>query len=315
MGILDELQRTKPDVVHLFWGHYPSLVGYLVRTTLPGTVLSLFLGAYDLTRRFGGTPWVARSADLVSTHAECNMAAIEKMGVARERIHLAYRGIDLATFNGTAPKIARRIATVGRLETGKGMDDVLRAFREIHMRWPDTTLRVLGQGPDRPSLERLTHELGIHDRVAFLGHVPQHEVAAQLRMAEVFLLMSWGEWERLPNVVKEAMACRCLCVVTGTAGMDELVENGRHGFLLRPRNVQEAVSKLDDIFSGRVETAGMLQAASERITNIFDASKSMRSYVRRWRHALVRRNTRRSASMESERALADVPVHQRRFSE
>ncbi len=46
--IFEKLKKEKPNVVHLFWGHYPSLVGYLVKKNMPDTKLSQFLGAYDL---------------------------------------------------------------------------------------------------------------------------------------------------------------------------------------------------------------------------------------------------------------------------
>ena len=46
--MFEKLKKEKPDIVHLFWGHYPSLVGYLVKKNMPDTKLSQFLGAYDL---------------------------------------------------------------------------------------------------------------------------------------------------------------------------------------------------------------------------------------------------------------------------
>jgi glycosyltransferase involved in cell wall biosynthesis len=290
MGILADLERQRPDVIHLFWGHYPCLVGYLVQTTLPHSVLSLFLGAYDLTRRYGGTGCVARRADLVSTHAQWNFPAIEALGVPRDRIHLAYRGIDPTYFNGErVRKITHRIVSAGRLDEGKGMDDVLRVFHQIHTQWPDATLRVLGQGPERAGLERLSRSLGIDRAVRFLGHVRQEDVASELSEAEIFLHMSWEETERLPNVVKEAMASQCLCVVADTSGIDELVRDGQHGFVVPKRNVEAAAGRVDDVFSGRADVGSMLRGASDHIAHRFDVSESMRSYRRHWQDALARR--------------------------
>jgi glycosyltransferase involved in cell wall biosynthesis len=291
MGILVTLEREQPDVVHLFWGHYPSIVGFLVKVRLPRTVLSLFLGAYDLTQSFGGSAWVARRADVVSTHAKWNLAAIEALGVPRERIHLAYRGIDSASFKGhVTDKTPRRIVSVGRLDDMKGMDDVLRVFREIHATWPEATLHILGDGPERAKLDRLSRVMGIDCAVTFLGHLPQAEVAREVENAEVFLFMSWDYRERLPNVVKEAMASRCACVVTQTFGIEELVQDGVNGFVVPPRDIEMAVARVGAVFRGHVDMASVTAAAAEHIARFFTASRSMRSYLDRWQDVITRRH-------------------------
>lgn len=288
MGILSELEREPPDVVHLFWGHYPSIVGYLALTALPHSVLSVFLGAYDLTQRYGGTAWVARRAALVSTHARWNFPLIEALGVPRERIHLAYRGIDPDLFNDKRGcKTRQRIVSAGRLDEDKGMHDVLLVFRQVLARWPDATLRILGEGEERARLERLSRSLGMDGAVRFRGHVPHQDVASELSTAEIFLHMSRDE--RLPNVVKEAMASRCLCVVTETQGIDELVVEGRHGFVVQRRSVEAAAARIDDVFSGRVDVTALLDAASQHIARHFNVMESMRSYRQRWTDALATR--------------------------
>lgn len=286
MGILAELQRDRPDVVHLFWGHYPSLVGFLVLEALPDSIVSLFIGTYDLERRFEGTGWVARRAAVVSTHARCNFPDIEALGVDRGSIHLAYRGIDPTIFNRDRPKVRGRIVSAGRLDADKGMADVLHAFNRIVALWPEATLRILGNGPERERLERLSATLGLRNAVTFLGHVPHHVVADELAQAEIFLHLSRSLDDRLPNAIKEAMASRCICVVTETAGIDELVEDERHGFVVGQGDVGRAAARVDEIFRRRLDVTAISQAASDRIVRHFNVAESMRSYQRRWVEAL-----------------------------
>jgi glycosyltransferase involved in cell wall biosynthesis len=286
VGILCELRRDAPDVVHLFWGHYPSIVGYLVLTSLPDSILSMFLGAYDMNYQFGGTAWVARRAHLVSTHARWNFPAIEALGVARDRIHLAYHGIDSALFNARqTPTVRYRLVAAGRLDRGKAFDDVLRVFRAVHARWPDATLRVLGDGPERARLEQLCRSLGIHTAVTFVGHVSQREVARELAEAEVFLHMSLDE--RLPNVVKEAMASRCVCVVTETQAIEELVADRRTGFVVPRGDVDGAADRIGIVFEGHMDLAPLLDAAADHIARCFDVRQSMASYRTQWNRALA----------------------------
>jgi glycosyltransferase involved in cell wall biosynthesis len=285
MGILSELERESPDVVHLFWGHFPSIVGYLVLTALPESRLSIFLGVYDLSHGFGGTQWVARRAPLLSTHAKWNFSELEALGVPRDRIHLAYRGLDPALFNGDEQnKISHRIVCAGRLEREKGVYDVVRVFQAVRAKWPDATLTMLGDGEDRTSLESYCRTLAIDDAVTFMGHVSHTDVARELRHAEVLLHMSLAE--RLPNIVKEAMASRCLCVVTETHGISELVEDGVHGFVVPRGGVDLAAARIDEVFGGRTDVPSLLDAASDHIARWFNVRTSMRSYQQRWTQAL-----------------------------
>lgn len=284
IDIVEQIRRERPDVVHLFWGHYPAMVGRLVRIRLPGTTLSVFIGAYDLVWGYGGTPPVARSADVVWTHALENVPAIAALGVDRERIAVAYRGVDLSRFHTAgAPKVARRIVTASRLIPAKGVDDVLKAFAHVLRDWPDATLVVLGDGPDQRRLEALAGDLGIAHAVAFLGHVDQGVVAAELQAAEVFLLMSRNGSERLPNVVKEALACRCVCVVAESPGIEELVRDGVHGFVVPQGDVEGAAGRIRAIFERRVDVEAMTRAGSDHVRTHFDVERTMSLYLERWR--------------------------------
>jgi glycosyltransferase involved in cell wall biosynthesis len=305
ISILVELERHRPDVIHLFWGHYPSIVGYLVLTAMPEAVLTIFLGAYDLTHAYGGSAWVARRADFVATHALCNVSVVEHLGVPRDRILVAYRGIDATCFNGkSARKVPRRVVAAGRLETAKAMDDVLLAFRDARSTWPDATLRIVGQGPCRKTLERLAEMLGLQNAVTFVGHISQSELARELSEAEVFLHLSWEETERLPNVLKEAMASGCVCIAAVSPGIEELLRDGESGILVARRDWKAAASCIDDVFASRVDKLSMSAAAQRHVATHFDVNASMGSYRRRWLQAVAERRRESGAVKRHRSAFA-----------
>jgi glycosyltransferase involved in cell wall biosynthesis len=283
LDIFFDLSANPPDVVHLFWGHYPAIVGHLIQRHLPRVVLSIFLGAYDLLRGFPGSAQVARGADVVWTHARVNVPEILRFGAEPDRIRIAYRGIDVSRFQPhSARKIPQRIVTAGRLSAAKGMAEVLTIFRRVHERWPDASLIVLGDGPDRDRLQSAANSDTAREAVRFRGHVSHDTVAREMAQAEIFLFMSKQKTERLPNVVKEAMSCGCICIVTKTPGVDELVSDGVSGFVIPQGDIETAVQRISEVFRNPRATHAMQATARKHVMERFDVVASMRTYHQHW---------------------------------
>ena len=291
LQLFRQMELEQPDVVHLFWGHYPAIFAHLVQAHYPGIVSSVFLGAYDLKAAYGGSVPVAQHADVVWTHAQANVEDIERLGVPESRIHVAYRGVQMARFSAVDwhHKVHRRVITVGRLLPSKKMDDVLRVFQHLLARWPDASLVVLGDGPQREALEALSRSLGIEQAVIFRGHVSHGEVFEAMAEAEVFLLMSQHGSERLPNVIKEAMGCRCVCVTTETPGIEELLVHGEHGFVVPQGDVAGAAGCIDEVFSGAVSAQRLTETAYAHLKDSFDVDKVSALYQRTWRDLIAQK--------------------------
>lgn len=305
LDIFAALRRRPPDVVHLFWGHYPALVGHLVQRHLPRVVVSMFLGAYDLVGRYAVSEPVARAADVVWTHAHENIPVVARLGVTPDRLAVVHRGLDLRRFGSRRiPKIPRRVTTAGRLLPTKGMTDVLTVFAGVLRAWPDASLTVLGEGPDRPRLEALAGSLGISGAVCFLGHVSHDRVADEVAAAEAFLYMSHTTSDRLPNVVKEAMASRCLCIVTETTAIRELVEDGANGFVVPRRDVAAAQRLLDRAFRDPGAAAALAARGSEAVAAGFDVTTSVQTYRERWVRLRAARETAPAATLRAALAPA-----------
>ncbi len=297
LQLFGQLERDKPDVVHLFWGHYPAMFAYLVQAHHPEIVSSVFLGAYDLKTAYGGSAPVARQADIVWTHTQANVEEIKQLGVEEGLIHVAYRGVKLARFEQVdwQRKVERRIVTAGRLASFKKMDDVLRVFQRTLERWSDATLVVLGDGPERERLEALSRSLGIDHAVTFRGHVAHADVFAEMAQAEVFLLMSQHTAERLPNVIKEAMGCRCICVTTRTPGIEELLVHGEHGFVVAQGDAAEAARHIAEVFADDISARRLTEAAYEHLERHFDSDRLAVFYKDTWRALVGEKQARFSA--------------------
>ncbi len=298
LDLFRQIGRRRPDVVHLFWSHYPAMLGWLVQRYLPDQVLTVSLAAYDLWVEYGCTPPVAARAPLVRTWARVNVPAIEALGVERERIAVHYQSLesepdpsDLA-----APRIAGRVVTASRLIPDKRIDLVLQTVAAASRGVPTLSLEVLGDGECRAELEQLSRELEIDGRTRFAGQVAYDEVFRAMRRAEVFLFLSQHPAERLPNVVKEAIASGCVCIVSATPGIDEIVDHGRTGFIVDAEDVAGAARHVEAVLSGAVDAAAMRSAALEHLQATFDNRVVIPALIADWRRLVAADDQPRGAA-------------------
>lgn len=293
LEILEQLEQDPPEVVHLYWSHYPALVGHLVQRYLPRVVTSVSLVAYDIDMAWGGTRAVARRADVLRTLTRANLPLLERnFGIPPARVAVIYDALDTARADRLlaslkADKAPKRVVTAGRLQAGKGMDEVLEVFAEAHERHPDATLVVLGDGPARGCLEAKARSLGVASAVAFRGHVSHDEVFAEMAKAVVFLFLSKSE--RLPNVVKEAMYCECLCITTDTMGMRELIPGGAHGELVPVGEPRQALTALLAALERPDVQQTVGAKAKAHIREHFAIDKAVARYLALWEAARARR--------------------------
>ncbi len=282
LTLLQRIEALKPQVVHLFWGHYPSLLGLLVKRRQPKTVLSLFLGAYDLERRFPLSALLAGQADVLLTHARANLPALAAIGVDPAGVTVAYRGLEIPT-PAPAPQKTRALMVVAeRLVRQKSTDAALRLFAAVVKELPGARLRVLGAGPESDRLQALARDLGIAKEVTFAGHLPHHEVFRHLAEAEVALTLSQSPSERLPNAIKEAMLHRCLCLAARSSGIEELIDDGETGLMVDAGDLEGAARRLSGLLGDPTAMARIGGQAQARILADFDADRLMAARLEHW---------------------------------
>lgn len=289
--VLADLERERPDVVHAEWGHYPALILWLVQQRLPRIVTSIGLVHHDLETELGCTVAATRSADVIRT---VNYETVDYVaaftGVARERVEVIFDGVDVSAVDAAvagAPKVPGRVVTVARLVRYKGVHDVIAAFARCAAEHPEATLRVLGEGPEREALEHQAAALGLNARVDFLGHVSHAEVLEELARARVVAHLS--ESDRLPNVIKEGMAARCVCVTSPTNGIHELIEDGVTGRVVGHGDVAAAAAAISWALSDAQAASEMGSAARESVGRDFDHHRNVSRFLELWRAARARR--------------------------
>lgn len=286
VAIFQKICNQRPDLVHLYWGHYPSIVGRLIKTHAPELPITTFIGAYDLKKRYGGTKETLNASERVFTMAKANEEPLEEwFGVSREKVTVIYQSVDLPKIREWTEGISEeplRVASAGRLVRPKRMDDVLRVFATVHESFRVSRLTILGDGPDRRRLEGLCEELGVEEAVEFPGHVSERRVFEEMARADVFLFLSDKAGERLPNVVKEAMVCGCFCVSSRTPGMEELIDDGTDGYLVSPGDLGAAAEIVSSYFEDRERYEAVKENAVTKIERLFKLEDAARAYRDEW---------------------------------
>jgi len=205
---------------------------------------------------------IATEADLLvaSTDDERDDLAL-LYGADHDRITVVAPGTDLATFFPMPKRDARRkigypgerlLLFVGRLERLKGVETILRALAlAADRRHQDVRLLVLGEDSrdaaqsEKDRLRELAAELGIADRVDFLGSVAHHELPYFYAAAEACLMPSYTESFGLVGL--EAQACGCAVIASNVAGLASVVRDGVTGYLVdghEPAEWADRISRL-----------------------------------------------------------------------
>jgi glycosyltransferase involved in cell wall biosynthesis len=154
---------------------------------------------------------------------------------------------------------------VGRLTPIKGVRVLLDAFDAARQAVPGLRLTLVGDGTDRPQLERMARHHG--DAIRFAGFLDQTAVADTLRTADALVLPSFAEG--VPVVLMEAMASGKPVIATQVGGVSELVEDGVSGHVVPPgdaASLAEAIIALAD----PDRRARMGAAGRERVVTEFD---------------------------------------------
>ncbi len=154
------------------------------------------------------------------------------------KMHVVRLGVDTEEFKPVSRQAASpiQIVCVGRLVAAKGQHILLRAFSYLRSKGHAVHLTLIGDGPDRASLEREAAELGLVPHVTFCGALNHDQTREQISQADLFALASFAEG--VPVALMEAMAMGIPCISTNVAGIPELIRDHVDGLLVAPSSVE-----------------------------------------------------------------------------
>jgi len=207
--------------------------------------------------------WTYRWADVVTANSREALEALQKY-VPDRKLAFLPNPIVLPTDDSTRPHRHPTVLSVGRLSSQKAHDVLIDAFAQLVEEQPSWRLVILGEGPERHTLERKIEELGIKNYVDLAGTV--NDPSDAYRSADIFALAS--RHEGTPNALLEAMAYGLPPIVSNRgAGALELVADGDCGLVVAADDsaaLQRALHRLMNEPSARCRLG---KAAQARVAN------------------------------------------------
>lgn len=286
-------QEKKFSVVHAHAGHSGIYaMRYARRYNLPlvitfhGKDVSL-LRSDERFKRPDYWPYAALSRRMLSemTLGLCASTELQDLllefGVPQHKLRIHRLGIDLNLFQRNPKERAvPEVVMVGRLVEKKGFRYGIEAFAQVTNHGVDAHLTIVGDGPERESLQTLVQSLGVQSRVTFAGILRSAEIATLLGNADVLLCPSVvaknGDRESGLIVAKEASAAGAVPVGTLHGGIPEIVDDGVTGYLVRERDSAQLGDRLERVLRDPTLRKSMSLAARAKMEREYDLLERVR---------------------------------------
>jgi glycosyltransferase involved in cell wall biosynthesis len=317
------LRRKRPDVFH---AHMSSPVACkwglaaAVAARVPAVLGTVQVGAYEPPNR--SAYWqlraLARRVDrYFAVSREIAAELVGALGWPAEKVEVLYNAVDVERTAVAPPpglreqlggsEIRPLVLTPARLNAQKGHEALLGAIAEV----PEALFLLAGDGPERGRLEALAAELGVADRVRFLGR--REDIPQLLAACDVFALPSLYEGSSL--AVLEAMAAGIPIVSSAIGGTDELIDDGRSGLLVPPGDAAALAAALRRVLGHPQLRENFAARARERVDAGLRREQNAERVAGVYRGLLGEPGSRQSFSTykgeKLYRAFGDLPESQR----
>ena len=241
--LADTLRALQPRHLHVYGSTWPTNVAMGASRLLgvPFSVSSYVDFQFEYSHRMLATKFRdARFFRVVTAYCrEQLQGMLPAARQERERVPVVYLGLDLSAWHDDAPLPGQGVlVSAARLVPKKGLHVVPAALASLRARGQRCRWRVLGDGPERESLQQACERHGVGDLVDFLGPCDNTVVRTELMQADLAVLpcvvATDGERDGIPIFLVEAMALGVPVVTTPVSGIPELVRDGDTGFLASP---------------------------------------------------------------------------------
>jgi len=231
------LKEVRPDVINAWRPSALRALGLVGRRWLERTLVSRPLpGRAEQLGPFDR--WLLRRVRTVAAASDAEAILCREAGVREQQLVVVSPGIEAVAVRRDNHEAAKSVVCVGPLESRKGFREAIWTFDMLHFAYGDTKLKIVGDGRQRPDLQRFVTALQMTTYVDFLG---RRDDVSQLLCDALACWIPTREGTGR-QVALDAMAAGCPVIATDRPCLRELIADGRTGFLV-PAGDKVAVSK------------------------------------------------------------------------
>lgn len=298
LTLFDLIKIVKKNDIHILHLH-----GY--GATNFGRVISILTGTSSIVHEHmfdKGIPfyqkWIDRILRGVTPYAIAVSKSVKEFlviyrAIPAERVKVIYNGVPLEIFRESSsstndwkstlniPGTHKVVVIIGRLHPIKGHCYFLEAAQKVLSDFKEATFLVVGDGELMSTLQEQSKNLGIADKVIFMGHCD--DIPSLLHEIDIKVISSLSEG--VPMTLFEAMAAGCSVVASDVGGLGEVIKDGETGFLVPSKNPKALAEKILLLLNDDALLKTMGERAKE-LSQQYDISNTVRQFEKLYEEIL-----------------------------
>ncbi|MBW2019667.1 MAG: glycosyltransferase family 4 protein [Deltaproteobacteria bacterium] len=301
------IKKGNFDVIHAHWLLPQGLIGIFCKGIFKIPCITTIHGS-DI---YGfKSPWlkalnakVIKYSDICTANSKATARAARKI-CERKNVEIIPMGVEHINLFGKSSNagIMRRalgingrvVLFIGRLIDLKGVDYLIKALPHVLQRCPDIKVLLVGSGPQKEYLVKLSKDLGLGNSVFFLDKVPPEETLKFYSLASLFVLPSIvnerGETEGLGIVLLEAMASGVPVIGSNVGGIPDIIKDGETGLLARQKDHNDLAKKMIRLLTDEELRNKLIENGFESIKEGFSWEVISDRFIKIYQEVTRRRN-------------------------
>ncbi len=203
------------------------------------------------------------------------------------------------------PENSNVVLTISDMIEPQEIFNLLRAFEKVAIKKPKSFMILVGNGPAWKQIEGFLLNLALGSRVIMTGALTPEEIFDLISISDVYVNMSSRTSGFEPSMI-EAMAQKKVIIGSEMSPIADIVEDGIDGFLLRPADTLSLTNLLVEIFSGSMQIDEIGSKARNKIVNLFDTKKMVKSLEDSYRQILLKRKIKKKPSPIQDQRTVEI---------
>jgi len=285
LNMIKLIKKEKIEVIHAHWILPQGFLAYICKklfnvpyivTAHAGDVFPLKSGFFRFFSQLA-----IKNSDYCTANSTFTKRKLQEI-TEKKNIRIMPMGVDLRIFNkkNKGRNLRKKfninkefILTVGRLAEKKGIKYLIMAMEEVIKKSPEAKLIIVGDGPERESLEKLTKNLHLGDNIVFAGMVENKYLPNFYATADLFvgpsIITKSGDTEGLGVVFLEALASETCVIGSNVGGITDIIKNNETGILVKQKDTKQLANSIIKLLSNKNQRKKLARVGLKHIEKIY----------------------------------------------